>query len=230
VRTGPLRVAVLANVDAPQGEAAQHAVDRWIERRSGEARTCKIGGSAAPPKPGTYAVETRGGGAPEAYLAFPFPAGDESARASALIVAAALEGDGALLDKALGGNAQLARSSSARVIGWPRAPALVVRVVSTQTQLDAAVMQTRALLDRLRQGGVPQADLDRARASAARSRLASALDPRARLVATWRGEPVPKAAPVVQPTNEDVRAFAQKHLVEDSMIVVAARPGRTRTP
>lgn len=228
LRTGPLRVAVLANVDTAQGEAAQRAVDRWIERRGGEPRSCKIGTAASPPKPGTYAVEARGGAAPEAYLAFPFPAGDERARASAMIVAAALEGDGALLDKALGGSAQLARTSSARVLGWPRAPALVVRVVSTQAQLDNAVMQTRALLDRLRQGGVPQSDLDRARVNAARASTATALDPRARIVATWRGEPVPPAAPRVNASNEDVRAFAQKFLVEDSMIVVAARPGRPK--
>lgn len=230
IRTGPLRVAVLANVDAAQGEAALRAVDRWIERRSNETRTCKIGGAASPPKPGTYAVETRSGAAPEAYLAFPFPAGDEAARAAAMIVAAALEGDGALLDKALGGTAQLARTSSARVLGWPRSPALVVRVVSTQAQLDAAVMQTRALLDRLRQGGVPAGDLDPARAAAARTTMATALDPRARVVLTWRGEAVPPNAPRVRPTNEDVRAFAQKYLVEDSMIVVAVRPARARTP
>lgn len=234
LRTGPLRVAVLANVDAAQGEAAQRAVDRWIERRGTETRSCKVGTAASPPKPGTYAAEPRGGAAPEAYLAFPFAAGDENARASAMVVAAALEGDGAeprssgLLDKALGGSAQLARTSSARVLGWPRAPALVVRIVSTQAQLDNAVMQTRALIDRLRQGGVPQTDLDRARAAAARAATATALDPRARIVATWRGEPVPPAAPRVKASNEDVRAFAQKHLVEDSMIVVASRPGRTK--
>jgi hypothetical protein len=229
IRNGPLRVAVLANTDAAQGETAQRAVDRWIERKSGDTRaTCKLAGPAAPPKPGTYAVETRGGATPEAYLAFPFPAGDEAARAAAMIVAAALDGDGALLDKALGGTAQLARTSSARILGWPRAPALVVRIVSTQAQLDTAVMQTRALLDRLRQGGVPQADLDRARANAARASMANALDPRARVVATWRGEPIPPNAPRVKASNEDVRTFAQKYIVEDSMIVVAARPGRTK--
>jgi hypothetical protein len=232
LRAGPLRVAILANVDAAQGEAAQRAVDRWIDRRGSDTRTCKIGAAASPPKPGTFSAETRGGAAPEAYLAFPFPAGDEIARASAMIVAAALEGDAAssrtsgLLDKALGGDAQLARLWSARVLGWPRAPALVVRIVSTQAQLDDAVMQTRALLDRLRQGGGPQADLDRARANAARASIVTALDPRARIVATWRGEPVPPTAPRVQASHEAVRAFAQKHHVEDSMIVVAARPAR----
>jgi hypothetical protein len=227
LRSGPLRVAVIANVDASQGEAAQRAVDRWIDRRGNETRSCKVGAAASPPKPGTYAVESRGA-APEAYLAFPFPPGDENARASAMIVAAALDGDGALLEKALGGNAQLARTSSARILGWPRSPALVVRIVSTQAQLDSAVMQTRALLDRLRQGGVPQADLDRARANASRATMATALDPRARIVAVFRGEPVPPAAPRVKASNEDVRAFAQKFLVEDSMIVVAARPGRAK--
>jgi len=229
LRAGPLRIAVLANADAAQAEAAQRAVDRWVDRKSGEARSCKLPETAPPPKPGTYAVEPRGGASPEAYLAFPFAAGDEAARAAATMIAGALEGDGGLLEKALGGSAALARSSSARVLGFPRAPALVVRIVSTQAQLDPAVMQTRALVDRLRQGGLPQADFDRAKNTAARTTTLSALDPRARVVATWRGEPIPPAAPRVRAaTVEDVRAFAQKHLVEDSMVVIAVRPGRAR--
>jgi hypothetical protein len=235
LRAGPLRVAVLANVDGAQGEAALRAADRWIDRRAGDARVCRPSTPAAAARPGTYAVEARAGAAPEAYLAFPIAASDEKARAAAVIVAAALDGDGGLLEKAFGASAAadsaLARSWSSRVVGWPRAPALVVRIVSTQAALDGAVMQARALVDRVKKSGLSPADHERGTAAAARDAIAVALDPRARIVATWRGEPIASAAqpfPRGRAGIEDVRAFAAKYLGEESMVVVASRPARAK--
>ena len=232
LRAGPLRIAVLANVDAAQGDAAFRAADRWIDRRTADARTCRGGAAALPARPGTYAVEPRPGAAPEAYLAFPLARGDEPERTAATLIAAALDGDGGLLEKALAGPG-LARAWSARVVGFPRAPALVVRVVSTQAALDGAVMQTRALVDRIRQGGLAQADHDRATAASARTAVATALDPRLRLVSTWRGETIPTASqpfPRGRATVEDVRAFAGRRLGEESLVIVASRPGLARPP
>ena len=228
LRAGPLRVAVLANVDAAQGEAALRAADRWIDRRASDARACRGAQAATAPRPGTYAIDPRSGAAPEAYLAFPLAARDEGERTAATLVAAALDGDGGLLDKALAGPG-LARAWSARVVGWPRAPALVVRVVSTQAALDGAVMQTRALLDRVKKGGLAAPDHERATGLAARAAIAAALDPRARVVATWRGEAIPSAAqplPRGRASIDDVRAFAAKRLGEEALVVVASRPGR----
>jgi hypothetical protein len=111
------------------------------------------------------------------------------------------------------------------VVGWPRAPALVVRVVAAQASLDSAVMQARALVDRLHKASLPAADFERAVASRARTLLATSLDPRARVVATWRGEAV-DAGTRARASAEDVRAFTQKHLAEDTMVVVASRPTR----
>lgn len=231
LRAGPLRVAVLANVDAAQGEAALRAADRWIDRRGETTRACRGASIAIPPRPGTYALEPRGGAGPEAYLAFPFAAGDDKARAAATLVAAALDGDGGLLDKALGGTSGLARSAAAHVVGWPRAPALVLRIVGTQASLDNAVMQARALVDRVKKGGLSAGDHERATLAASREALAAALDPRARIVATWRGEPIPTAAqPLARgaASVDEVRAFTAKYLAEDTMVVVAARPSRPR--
>ncbi len=227
LRAGPLRIAVLANSDATQGEAALRAADRWIDRRVGDARSCRPSTAPIPARPGTYAVEPRPGAAPEAYLAFPLARADEAERTAATLVAAALDGGGGLLEKALGGPG-LARSWSAQVVGYPRAPALVVRLVSTQASLDNAVMQARALVDRLKQSGLGAADHERATASVARAAVVSALDPRLRLVATWRGMAVPTAAqplPRGRASLDDVRAFAAKRLGEESLVVVASRPG-----
>ena len=221
LRAGPLRLAVIANTDATQTEAAVRAADRWVPRRLGEARTCRAPAAAAPARPGTYALALRPGAVPEAYLAFPLPAGDDAARRLASFILAMLDGEGAWLERAL---ASIAFESSARVVGTPRAPALVIRIAASQASLDAAVMQTRGLLDRLRSGAIVQGDVDRAAAARARAALAVALDPRARVVATWRGEPVDPARPA--PSLEDVRTFAQRYLGEESMVVVAARPPR----
>lgn len=223
LRSGPIRMAILANTDASQADAAVRAADRWIPRRGGDARTCRAGTGSQPSKPGTYAAPLRPGAMPEAYLAFPFAPGDEPARAAASVIAASLDGDGALLDKALSPN--LARESSARILGWPKAPALVVRVVAPQASLDGAVMQARALIDRIHKGGLAQPDFDRATQARARGAINTALDPRARVVATWRGEPL-ASAPAQRTTIEDVRAFAQKSLAEDAMVIVASRPPR----
>ncbi|GAC1560746.1 MAG: hypothetical protein NVS3B10_18910 [Polyangiales bacterium] len=247
LRAGPLRVAVLANVDAAQADAALRAADRWIDRRVGDARACRTSTPAATPRPGTYAVESHGGTAPEATLAFPFATGDDKARAAATAIAAALDGDGGLLDRAFRGptatadagaeagaepgTAVEARGWSARVVGWPRAPALVLRIVSSQAALDGAVMQARALVDRVKRSGLAPAEHARAVAAVARETIALSLDPRARIVATWRGEATPSAAqplPRGRAELEDVRAFAAKYLAEDSMVVVAARPPRPK--
>jgi hypothetical protein len=60
-----------------------------------------------------------------------------------------------------------------------------------------------------------------------RATVTTSLDPRARVVATWRGEATAARASAPRITAEEVRAFAQKHLAEDAMVVVASRPGRT---
>src|SRR5262249_4643223 len=157
-----------ANAGPAQADAAARSVDRWIARRPGEERRCSQPPTAAPARPGTYAVEAPAGAPSEALFAVPLAAGDEAAAAAAPWVAAAFDGADGLLARALGtaaqdGGAPLARSWSATVLTTARTPALVVRVVAADPALDAAVAQTRVLLDRVRQGAL--AEEDRARAA-----------------------------------------------------------------
>jgi hypothetical protein len=128
------------------------------------------------------------------------------------------------LSKALG--AGLARSWSARVLGGPHASALVVTIATAPGALDAAVAQTRALLERLRQGALAEGDHARAAAAAEKAGLASSLDPRARLVALFRGAS-PSSPP---PTLDALRAFAAQVLHDDALVIVALRPRPPRTP
>jgi hypothetical protein len=90
-------------------------------------------------------------------------------------------------------------------------------------------MQARALVDRLHKGGLTPSDFDRAVTARSRGALGTSLDPRARIVATWRGEPIDGAKAPRYVTPEDARVFGLKYLAEDSMIVVASRPARPQT-
>jgi hypothetical protein len=228
LREGPLRVAVLANVDAGQAAAATRAVDRWIARRPGEARVCASAPSSSPPRAGTYAVDLPAGASSQALIAVPFPPGDDEGSAAATWIAAALDGQDGLLSRVLAGSgrdapgAPLARAWSAAVIGGPRAPTLVIRIDATDTSLDAAVAQTRVLFDRMRQGAIDETDRSRAEAALTRARSLGNLDPRARAIDLWRA----KGAPLAGPSVEKMRAFAAASFRDEALVIVAARPPR----
>jgi hypothetical protein len=227
LRAGPLRVAVVANADAAQAEAAVRAVDRWIVRGPGDARACPPAATTAPARAGTYAVELPGGGASEALLALPL-ATDAPARTAATWLAAALDGKGGLLSRALGSadrGPPLATEWNAAVLGAPRVPALVVRLVAADGSLDAAVAQARALLDHLRQGALKPEDRARAASLLASRTLSAQLDPRARLVQVWRDDP-----PATAPSLDELQAFAAATLRDEALVIVAARPPRSPSP
>ncbi len=229
LRAGPLRVAVLANVDAAQAQAATQAIDRWIARRPGEARACPAASPVVAAKSGTYAADGTGGLA-EAWIAAPLANGansanavDDDAREAASVLVAALDGDGGLLARAFEGTG-LARATSARLLGGTRAPALVIRITTPPGSLDAAVAQVRAMLDRLRQGAF--SDADRARAQSMREVAAVPLasDPRARLMALFRDD-----KPHAAPSLDALRALAAVALKDEALVIVAEQP-RSVTP
>ena len=227
LRAGPLRVAVLANGDAAQSEAAVRAVDRWVARRPGEVRACPPVTTAAPARPGTYAVEIPGATSSEGWLALSLPGDDPASYASATLLAAAMDGEDGLLAQVLGTG--FARAWSARVVGPLRAPALVIRISSVQAALDGAIAQTRALLERLRQEAITGADRARGLEHLRAQELDAALDPKNRLLALWRGEP--KALTVdTAPSLEALRTFAAATLRDESLVLVAPRPPRDAHP
>ena len=233
MRSGPLRVAVLANSDQAQGESAVRAVDRWVTRQPSEARSCPLPPALAPPRPGTYAVELLPGTLSEAILAFPLTVADEPARITASWMAAALGDREGLLARALGNPAQgdipttpLAQEWSAELIGGASTPALVIRLVSPDATLDAAVAQTRALLDRLQKGGLRDTDRTRAETAMARQATGASLDPRERVIGLWRSDPAISGAAPRAPALDAMRAFAAAQLRDDALVIVAARPAR----
>jgi hypothetical protein len=163
-------------------------------------------------------------GSSEAYLAVRIPVESE---VEARVLAGVLDGEGGLLQKALADG--LARSYGARVLGPAGDRSLVVHVEAPVQGLDVAVAQTRALLDRVRQGAFAEADLDLAKQRGLTARAARLADPRERLVAVFRGEPDVEAPP---PPLDHIRAVAAAILHDDALVIVAARPplAKSRTP
>ncbi len=219
LRRGPIRVAVIANDDAARADAAIARVDRFVAH--GLVRACPAQAAPQPPKPGTYAVATEDGTS-EAYVAALVPPPMES---EASAIASALDGDGGLLDAALGDG--LTRERSAHVLGVPGSRAIVVHLDAPATALDAAVAQTRALFDRLRQGALRAEDIARVEKRDAAARDEAMRDPRARVIALFRDD-----KPTKTPTLDAVRAAAAAILRDDALVIVAARPriSQKRTP
>jgi len=96
-----------------------------------------------------------------------------------------------------------------------------VRLTATDATLDAAVAETRNLLDRIRQGAFREADRARAATSLAHDALGRSLDPRERVIALWRGETATRA-----PSLDVLQVFAAASLHDDALVIVAARPSR----
>jgi hypothetical protein len=243
LREGPLRVAVLANVDDAQAKAAVRAADRWIARRADDARMCPSPETLAPARPATYAVERPAGSPAEAILAVPLAANAPD-RKAATWLAAGLDGPDGWLARALNATgadserSPLATAWGAQVLAAPQSLALLVRLTGPDASLDAAVAQTRALFDRLRQGAIQPEDLARASTRLASGAVVTSLDPRGRIVALWRRDAPGDArgdlhedTPAPQPPSlQDLRGFAAASLRDDALVIVAARPPRLDVP
>ncbi len=229
LRSGPLRVAVLANVDREQADAAVRAVDRWVARRPGESRTCPEVASLPPRRPGTYPAPGTAGALSQAILAIALPRSDPEALAGATWLAAALDGPGGLLSRGLPQNDEGLREGdaawSSSIVGDPLAPGLAIRIRAPDGAIDAAVAQARALLEKLRLEGLTLDDWNRASAAVARDRLDALLQPRQRVIDLWRSQP-----PLPTPSLEAMRTFAASFLHDDSLLVIAARPQRVEAP
>ena len=223
-------MAILANVDESQAASAAQAVDRWSAPRGRRAHVPDRS-TPPPPRPGTYAVE-QAGMFGEAWIGVPLPRADARARRLGDVLAHALGGAGGLLARALL-DTGLAHAADARVVGPVEGSALVVRIASAEGALDAAVAQTRALLDRLRRQGLDARAIERAEAELVRGWDERALAPEQRLLALFRGDPRLGGgpSPLQRPTVDAVRSFAGGVLRDEAFVIVAARPPRpAKTP
>jgi hypothetical protein len=225
---GPLRLAVIANDDGAQVEVAAQAIERWVGRPDDSPRACPAAEEATIPHPGTVTVVLS---SPppmaQALVGVPIPGENAPMRIFAELTHAGLGGEGGWLTKALG---SLRATGQVRLVGGTRAAALIVDVRAPDTNLDAAVTQVRALLQRLSQGAMTQADLSRGSALRDKGNFEASLDPRRRLAELWRGSsdgapPVPSGSSGPG-SLEGWRSWASSSLRDDKLIVVVAKPKR----
>jgi hypothetical protein len=210
LRDGPLRLAVIADVESNQIDVATRAADRWAPRRPGETRSCPAIDPGAAPKGGLHAITVKSG----TGVAFAFPV-DESQRDVATLIAFALSADGGRLAPALGG---VASSFDARLVRGLDRSALVVVALLPDANVDAVSAKIRALLESLRTGALTADDLSRAEHARADAILVRRLDPRARLVDLFLGD-----APASSVDLAHLRSAAAALLDEDRAQVVLAR-------
>ena len=218
LRRGPIRLAVLANDSDEQTRAAGRAADRWLSSR-GDVRGCE---PLAPPEsehPGTYSTPRATPGPSQVFLSVQVPDARSYALAEAWV--ALLTGTDGLLARSLGTG--LARESSARLLGSPRASAIVVRIVTADGALDAAVAQARSLFARFAQGALTDEQAAQAFARRKDDRFARAKEPRQRVLALFRDrEPEP-------PDNaEALRGMGAKMWADSRLVIVALRSRRER--
>jgi hypothetical protein len=178
----PLRLAVLTNADPNQADVVRTELERWIRPVRGEVTRCPARSRAV--SSGGVLTLSVAGDAPEgSYVLVPFPAYEHrlpnEARATLLL----LNRSGGMLDQTL---ADLSASATALALGGPDEAALVVEVVAAEGQRAAAVDRLRQLFDYLAGGRLAPSDVEYARRELERQDAAEALDPRRRLVLTWR--------------------------------------------
>lgn len=210
LRNGPLRIAVLANAEDAQSDAAARAAERWLPRRPGEARACPIVDAGAPPKGSIVPLTVKSGTG--VALAFPV---DEPNRELAAHLAAILDGSSGRIALEMSG---LGTRYEARLVRGVGRHALVILVLAPDPNVDAVVSKLRSLLEKLRGAGLEAADLARADRDRAAARAARRLEPRARVVDLFASDTVPA---VVELTL--LRAAAAKIFDEDRAQLVVAR-------
>ena len=185
VLRGPLRVAVLANEDNAQAEAATRALDRWFAPWRDDPKRCQTSAERAA-RSGELTLSVPDAANTEsAYLGLPFPSRlkfEREAEAFAMLLNAP-RGPLALALSAEHINA----SARASIIGGGRAAALVVEIRASDDDARKATLEVRRALDRFVAVPLSNDDLAAAQRVAAQRGLGASLDPRRRIVDLWRG-------------------------------------------
>ncbi|HKO48142.1 MAG TPA: hypothetical protein VJV79_10485 [Polyangiaceae bacterium] len=182
---GPLRVAVLANEDNAQAEAATRALDRWFAPWREDPRRCQTSAERAARSGELTITVPDSANTESAYLGLPFPSRvkfEREAEAFAMLLNAP-RGPLALALSAEHINA----SARASIIGGGRAAALVIEIRASDEDARKATLEVRRALDRFVASQLSNDDLAAAQRVAAQRGLGASLDPRRRIVDLWRG-------------------------------------------
>lgn len=182
---GPLRLTVLANVEAAQATRAAAELETWLMPFRAELRGCPsvrvnpARRGQAQPQGG---LGTTGEGAYVGALLAPSGlAGARAAEVSAFVLNRA----GGWLERGLAGIG--GATAQAHALGGSRRPALVVAIRATPERVNEAIARVRAVLEQFARGSVSAEEVAYAQSELARRELAERFDPRRRIVELWRG-------------------------------------------
>lgn len=215
---GPLRVAVLANMDVPQAAEVGFSVDRWLSPREA-VRTCSVATLGAPSVRPIKLQLPRDAGLAQALVAAPIPPIGSSGNTVAMFTARVLGGDGGLLERTFPATSGV--RASVRISGTNRAATLIIDLRAPSDLLPGAIASLKTLFTTLAISGVTPADMQRATDLTTRHAAEVRFDPRKRLLALWNGRP---AAPATTPTAQAVTIFVGSVLNEANLAVVEAYP------
>jgi len=184
---GPLRLALIVNHDRGQVAEGTAALQRWLGPLRGEVAAC----------PGRPVLEPRFGafGVPREQTERSFIAvlvdGDEARYQPELeATVLLLNQSGGWLEQAIE-RPGLASSARSYPLGGRRLAALAIEVQAEPEAMSNAVAQVRALLERLSHGAATRADAAWAQRLLETIGDRALVDPRLRLVRTWRGGGAP---------------------------------------
>jgi hypothetical protein len=212
---GPLRIAVLANVDDTQGALAAQAVERWL-LPTDAPRACRAP-AANTPRPGRYSVRLSStAGSAQALFGVPIPPPNAPGCDLAELTIEALNGPHGILASGPSAPATV----FARIAGGEVAPTLIVDVRAPSDSIESAQSQVRSQLLAL-SNTVTEAHLAWGSYLASRKRLEARMDPRSRLADLWRSRDW--TAPTT-PTLAAWREFLAATFREPNLVVVVGRP------
>jgi hypothetical protein len=164
---------------------------RWRCARSrrivpaGSTRACPARRPVLPAS-GQYRIESAGARSNEAIIAVPLPAMPEGLPAEARWTELLMNRTGGWLSQALQ-QPGLVSTARARALGGSGAAALVIEVRALDGKREEAVAQVRGLLERLRLGAASSEDAQLGQLLLQRREAELALNPRGRVLETWRG-------------------------------------------
>jgi hypothetical protein len=104
------------------------------------------------------------------------------------------------------------------ILGTGRKPTLVIEIMASGAERDAAVLAWRRELESLRTSALSEDELRRAQVVVSRERARALESPRGRVAALWRGDRV-------TPTSaEEVRDWTARHFVNERIQVLIGDP------
>ncbi len=215
---GPLRVAVLANMDVPQASEVGFSIDRWLSPRE-NVRTCSTATTGPPMVRSSRLQLPRDAGLAQALVAARVPPVGASGHDAAMFTALQLGGDGGLLERTFSPTSGV--RATVRISGTNRAAALVVDLRAPSDLLPGAITTLKMLFTTMATSGVTPADMQRATDIASRHAFDMRFDPRKRLQALWSGRTL---APTPPPTAQALTIFVGSTLNESALVVVEAYP------